>query len=102
TFWYVNLPTRRTTYEVPEALLAEMFCRYEPCFFPYVTAGDRPCSESFTDAAAFRSHRLHAHPWWCAACGRKNPSLCFPACALCGNRRGADGEKLETTLRTVI
>ena len=50
----------------------------------------------------FQSHRLHAHPWQCEACGQRNTSVSFPRCELCGNSAGPDGENLEKAIEKAV
>lgn len=54
------------------------------------------------NAAEFQSHRLHAHPWQCAACGQRNSAMCFPRCELCDNKVGPDGQDLEQVVAEAI
>eukprot|EP00904_Undaria_pinnatifida_P008783 jgi/Undpi1/5034/HiC_scaffold_19.g08386.m1 len=87
-FWYLQESTKRSTWNAPAAFSDSMTCVWDPWPVPYSSPLDKSCRRVFTNMAEFQSHRLHAHPWQCAACGQRNSSVTFPRCDLCDNTDG--------------
>ncbi|CAM9232703.1 unnamed protein product [Ascophyllum nodosum] len=101
-FWYFEVSTKRSTWDAPKAFYESMTCVWDPWPVPYSSPLDKPCRKVFTYMVEFQSHRLHAHPWQCEACGQRNTSVSFPRCELCGNSAGPDGENLEKAIEKAV